>query len=398
MSERTEIETTLLEWMSEAQWHADDTRFEDLALRLFAFQFDANPAYGRFCQARGRSPDTVHDWREVPAVPSGAFKELELRCFEARNTVRTFRTSGTSGEKRGALHLDTLALYEASLRPTLRTLLFGDALHTAANECAVPGESQPATTRMTLRILAPSPDELPDSSLSYMFGCLLDDLGDAHSGFDVFGGSLRADALARAIETACADGRAVSLCGTAFAFVHLLDDFAERGLRFMCPPGSRIMETGGFKGRTRELSRNTLYAALHETLGIEPTRIVNQYGMTELGSQFYDSVLVDPTGPRRKWGAPWVRVRLIDPETGRDVHGDEPGLIVIHDLANTGSVAAIQTADLGRWVEGDPSRRTDPRFGRGFEVLGREPGAEARGCSIAADLMLGEDSADADLG
>jgi hypothetical protein len=176
----------------------------------------------------------------------------------------------------------------------------------------------------------------------------------------------------------------------------MLDAFAELGARFACPTGSRIMETGGFKGRSRELSRERLYAALHESLGIEPARIVNQYGMTELGSQFYDSVLVDAAGPRRKLGPPWTRVRLVDPETGADVQDDSPGLVVIHDLANTGSVAAIQTADLGRWIEaaegGDPggdAAASDPRFERGFEVLGREPGAEARGCSIAADLMLG---------
>jgi hypothetical protein len=369
--ERRELETELLAWMHEPEWRHDDARFDSLALRLFAFQFRANAAYGRFCEARGHTPETVRDWRRIPAVPTGAFKELELRCFAPEHTVRIFRTSGTSGEKRGALHLDTLALYEASLAPTLRHLLFGD----------VPG------TGTTIRVLAPSPEELPDSSLSHMFGCLLADLGDEHSGFDVRDGSLRTDTLARALDLACRDARPVALCGTAFAFVHLLDDFAGHGLRFALPAGSRIMETGGFKGKSRELSRDTLHGALHETLGIPTTRIVNQYGMTELGSQFYDSVLVDPDGPRRKLGPPWVRVRLVDPETGDDVADDRAGQVLIHDLANTGSVAAVQTADLGRWL--GPAPCAGEAFGRGFEVLGREPGAEARGCSIAADLMLG---------
>ncbi|MDH4017694.1 MAG: long-chain fatty acid--CoA ligase [Actinomycetota bacterium] len=381
MSARPAIERELLAWMGEpdrAEWRADDPRFERLALELFAFQFEANPAYGRFCAARDRTPADVRSWRDIPAVPAGAFKELELRCFPAEATQRVFRTSGTSGAggQRGALHLDTLALYEASLRPTLRRLLFPDV--------AAAGEGGAATT---IRVLAPSPGELPDSSLSHMFGCLLDDLGDEHSGYDVVGGELRSDALARELDDACNEGRPVALCGTAFAFVHLLDDFADQGRRFACAPGSRIMETGGFKGRSRELSRDTLHAALHETLGIPPGHIVNQYGMTELGSQFYDSVFVDPAGPRRKLGPPWARVRLVDPETGGDAEGDAPGLVVIHDLANTGSVAAIQTADLGRWIDGGATDGS-----RGFEVLGREPGAEARGCSIAADLMLGGDA------
>lgn len=389
---RAEIEAELLAWMSDPVWKTDDARFEGLALRLFAFQFEANAAYGRFCRARGRAPADVRSWREIPAVPSGAFKEMELRCFAPDRTVRVFRTSGTSGERRGALHLDTLALYEASLRSTLRTLLFGDV--------AAAG-SRRAHERTTIRVLAPSPEELPDSSLSYMFGCLLDDLGDEHSGFDVEAGVLRSETLARVLEQACRAGRPVALCGTAFAFVHLLDEFAARGLRYALPAGSRIMETGGFKGRSRVLSRDTLHGALHETLGVASTRIVNQYGMTELGSQFYDSVLVDQAGPRRKLGPPWVRVRLVDPETGDDVEGEGSGLVVIHDLANTGSVAAIQTADLGRWIEPSAATTSSTRphapgepFGRGFEVLGREPGAEARGCSIAADLMLGGGDAD----
>jgi hypothetical protein len=110
--------------------------------------------------------------------------------------------------------------------------------------------------------------------------------------------------------------------------------------------------------------------------------VVNQYGMTELGSQFYDSTLLDPDSPRRKLVPPWTRVRIVDPDSGRDVREGEVGQIVVHDLANTGSVAAIQTADLGRAIV--------DRQGEwlGFDVLGREAGAEARGCSIATDTML----------
>jgi hypothetical protein len=100
--------------------------------------------------------------------------------------------------------------------------------------------------------------------------------------------------------------------------------------------------------------------------------------MTELGSQFYDSVLREPEAPRRKLGPPWARVRLIDPASGAEVSGDAIGMLTIVDLANTGSVLAVQTADLGR------------RVADGFEVLGRGPGAEERGCSVAADAMLGE--------
>jgi hypothetical protein len=156
-----------------------------------------------------------------------------------------------------------------------------------------------------------------------------------------------------------------------------MEALATRGRTLALPAGARLMETGGFKGRARERSREALYAELEAALGVPPERIVNQYGMTELGSQFYDTVLHDPGGARRKRVPPWVRVRLLDPLSGAEVEAGEPGLVTVVDLANTGSVLALQTADLGRSV------------GDGFEVLGRSPGAEARGCSIAADAMLG---------
>ncbi len=359
---RAALDARALAWMREPQWVEDEARFEALARDLFAFQFAHCEPYRRFCEGRGRTPSTVAAWREIPAVPTGAFKELPLRSFPASRGAHTFRTSGTAASSRGALHLDTLALYEASLLPSFRRHVLP---HLAAGE------------RATLRILAPSPDEAPDSSLSHMFGALLRELGSPLSGFDVADGSLRLAALLRAF-----DGpEPIALCGTAFALVHLLDALEGDSLRFALPPGSRVMETGGFKGRARELSRDALYAAIEDRLDVAPERCVNQYGMTELGSQFYDSVLRQPGAMRRKLRPPWTRVRMLDPETAREAPLGEIGAIAIVDLANTGSVCAIQTADLGRRVED------------GFEVIGREPGAEERGCSIAADLGLARNPA-----
>ena len=360
---RAELDARVLTWMREplASWRADDARFEALALDLFAFQFAHCAPYRRFCERRDRTPERVASWREIPAVPAGAFKEMALRSFPAERERHVFRTSGTATERRGELHLDTLELYEASLLPSFRRGVLPDL---------------PAGSRARIRVLAPSPEEVPDSSLSHMFGVALRELGDAASGFDVRGGALQVDAATAALEKAAADGVALALCGTAFAFVHLLDALAERGAQIALPAGSRVMETGGFKGRTREMPREALYLGIEQALGVARERVVNQYGMTELASNFYDSVLCEPGEPRRKLGPPWARVRLVDPESGGDARPGALGIVTILDLANTGSVCAIQTADLGRAV------------GDGFEVIGREPGAEARGCSIAADEML----------
>jgi hypothetical protein len=358
---RTAIERELLAWMREEPERHDGARFERLALALFAFQFERNAAYGRFCAARGKTPATVGSWAEIPRVPTGAFKELPLRCFPAERSVKVFRTSGTALVRRGELHLDTLALYEASLVPSFEAAVLPDL---------APGE------RLACLVLAPSPEEAPDSSLSHMFGVMQAKRGAAGSGFFVRGGRLELDAVLAALERASCAPK-VLLCGTAFAFVHLLEALEARGRRLALPAGARVMETGGFKGRSRALARAELHAWIEDRLGVPPARSVNQYGMTELGSQFYDSVLREPYAMRRKLAPPWTRVAVVDPESGRELPPGAVGALHIVDLANTGSVLAIATADLGLVSGG------------GFEVLGREAGAEARGCSLAADEMLG---------
>ncbi len=362
---RRALDAALLAWMGEERWASperDEQRFTELALDLFAFQFAHSEPYRRFCEARGATPASVPGWREIPPVPTGAFKELALRCFPSECEVATFRTSGTSGSRRGELHLDTLALYEASLLSTMRRYVFPDL---------GPGE------RMRILVLAPPASEARDSSLSHMFSHAALHLGSADSAFLVSGGELHDEAARDALAAA---REPLALCGTAFAFVHLLESLVDD---VALPKGSRVMETGGFKGRSREIARGELHAWIEARLGVPASHIVNQYGMTELGSQFYDSVLAEPEAARRKLGPPWARVRLVDPLTGDEASPGQPGVVTVHDLANTGTIAAVATADLGVAVEaacGSP----------GFDVLGREEGAEERGCSIAADLMLGE--------
>jgi hypothetical protein len=366
MKGRLEAEHHLLEWMAEPLWAEDDERFEEIARALFAHQFASCAPYRRFCEGRGRTPDALESWRDIPAVPTGSFKEVALRSFPADRTVHTFRTSGTSTAVRGELHLDTLAVYEASLLPTFQRFLLPDL-----------SEHVPEAT---ILVLAPSPGEARDSSLSHMFAVAIRELGAQGSGFFVESDALRVDALREALDAAD-PALPLLVCGTSFAFVHWLDALEAAGETLALPAGARLMETGGFKGRSRSVPRPALYRALEERLGVDMDRIVNQYGMTELGSQFYDNVLREPDAPRRKLGPPWARVRVIDPETGAETEPGRPGMVVVTDLANTGSVIAIETADLGR------------RAGEGFEVLGREPGAEARGCSIAADELLGGSTA-----
>lgn len=379
---RRELDAKILRWMGEPDWEPDEARFNELACELFCFQFDHVPPFARFCEARGTTPKTLSHWSGIPPVPTSAFRETRLHSFDDARTVKVFRTSGTTHARRGALYLDTLALYDASLLRSLRRFVFPELHRTPAGDAM----------KMSIRILASDPARAPDSSLSHMFGVALRELGDRASGYESREGVLDAVSLIDRLvgrgdaSTAAAGQRPVALCGTSFAFVHLLDAFERSphaAAKLSLPLGSRIMETGGFKGRSRDVPRDELYAALEERLGVPQSHIVNQYGMTELGSQFYDSLLfetqntADP-GPRRKLGPPWARVRLIDPESGDEARRGMTGMVVVHDLANTGSIATLQTADLGRrvWDADD-----------GFEVLGRAQGEDLRGCSIAADEL-----------
>jgi hypothetical protein len=195
-------------------------------------------------------------------------------------------------------------------------------------------------------------------------------------------------ALAR-LQSAVTRDTPLLLLGTAFNFVHLLDELASRKLRFALPPGSRVMETGGYKGRSRSLPKSELHALITERLGVPPSHIVCEYGMSELSSQAYDCVAgaqrhvssvgrpVSSAGERNPQPAnrcfrfpPWARVQIVSPETGREVAAGQTGLIRVFDLANVWSAMAIQTEDLG------------VRRGDGFELLGRAVHAEPRGCSL----------------
>jgi hypothetical protein len=130
------------------------------------------------------------------------------------------------------------------------------------------------------------------------------------------------------------------------------------------------METGGYKGRSREVPREVLHAQLSERLGFHPSSIVTEYGMTELGSQAYDQVVGEPASQRVLQFPPWARATVLSPETGLEVAVGQQGVIRVVDLANAASVVAIETEDVA------------VRHEDGLELLGRQPSAERRGCSL----------------
>ncbi len=339
--------------------------FNDLALRVFRFQCETVPSYRAFVQRRGVDPEVLERWEGIPFLPTGAFKSRPLVSGDPAGVERVFRTSGTvgGGGGRGEHHVRDLALYRGALLSGFRAHLLPE------------GRPLPV-----LNLLC-SPEEAPESSLSFMMGEVLMEVGGGRGGFFADpGGGIRAESFRGALDGAEQERIPVLVAATAFALVHWLDTAEERGWRFRLPEGSRLMETGGYKGRSRVLSREELYRGLEAAFGIPRSRIVNEYGMTELLSQFYEPVLAVegdwPLESRYHRGPPWVRTLVLDPLTLAPLGPGETGVLAHLDLANLGSVSALLTQDLGRSVPG------------GFRLQGRSPGAEPRGCSLAMEHFL----------
>jgi hypothetical protein len=331
-----------------------------MLLELAHYQLREVAPYRRFAVQRLRDqiPRSVD---EIPALPTDAFRYARISSRPESEDVARFRSSGTSQEQRSEHALADLSLYDAAARAAARYALFPDVEH------------------MPLIILAPHERELPDSSLSYMLARFVEWFGSDASTHVWPLDACEIERLCARLSSAEAAGLPVALLGTSFAFVHALDALGER--RFALPPKSRIMQTGGFKGRSREVAPTEMRQLLARTFGIDERAIIAEYGMTELSSQLYENtlrsaVLGQPDVERALWVPGWLRVSVVDPESLRPLPHGREGLVRIDDLANLDSIACIQTADLGVLREA------------GLELRGRATAAIARGCSITADELL----------
>jgi hypothetical protein len=348
---------------------SSDSEFNAWASELFALQFQNNPAYQRICRSRNVSPEIISSWKEVPFVPTEAFKELELTSIPQGERTVVFHSSGTTGQKpsRHFHCAESLAIYEAALLGWFKEQCSGFNAGRDANQ---------------FLFLTPSREAAPHSSLVHMFETIRLTSAGANSifvGRSENNGSWTidfdhaVDFLRHALERQ----EVIAILGTAFNFVHLLDELSRRGQKLRLPPGSWLMETGGYKGRSRTMPRAQLHSWMCNMLGLKQPKILCEYGMSELSSQAYSGTAANET--QRSGGQefspifrfpPWVGVQLICPESGREVREGEIGLIRLFDLANVYSVAAVQTGDLAL-------KKAD-----GFELIGRSAEAEARGCSL----------------
>lgn len=331
--------------------------FEQQALRLFARQYQHNLPFQRFCQQRGKTVRTVKSWCDIPAVPINAFKALTLSCVPAAEAARTFMTSGTTqGDVRGKHHHPSLAVYDASMVKNF-------------SQRFMQGRE-----KIRMGILFPDESLLPNSSLAHYLALALKYFGAEGSHYLLTAQGLDQARLLSELRRAQDSGEAYALLGASYSFVHLLDALQQSGLSFRLPPGSRVLDTGGFKGQSRELAMDDFYAQLSSVLGIDRNQCINMYGMTELSTQFYD--WGNATLPSIKSGPHWIRSRVLDPLSGQEMARGQQGILAHCDLANFNSVTTILTEDVGVAVDS------------GFLLLGRAQGSAAKGCSLAVEEFL----------
>lgn len=335
---------------------SSEEAFNQMALRLFAYQYQQNHPFRSFCMQKGKTLRTVKTWKDIPAVPINAFKECTLSSTPPDQAERIFMTSGTTRGISGKHYHPTVEIYDLSMILNFKARVMRD------------------TERIRMGILFPTEEAMPNSSLAHYLALALREFGTEDSHYLLTDQGIDMNRLVHELERSERTGEPYALLGASFSFVHMFEELDKLGKTFVLPPGGRVLDTGGFKNQSRELELEEFYALLSSSLGVGRENCLNMYGMTELSTQFYDSGNVNV--PSVKSGPHWIRSRVVNPLSGEEMPRGERGVLVHCDLANFNSVTTILTEDLGVATED------------GFLLLGRVQGVEARGCSIAVEEFI----------
>jgi phenylacetate-coenzyme A ligase PaaK-like adenylate-forming protein len=315
---------------------SSQAQFEELAIRAFRYQAAANPVYGKFLEALNTEVLAVQNVEEIPFLPIEFFKTNDIIAGN-QPLQKTFSSSGTTGSITSLHHVTDLKLYENSFHAAFQQF-YGNP----SGYCIL--------------ALLPSYLERSGSSLIYMTEKLIAASSNPDSGFYLND----LDALREKINQNEAAGQKTLLLGVSYALLDLLEkgDFTLKN--------TIVMETGGMKGRRKEMVREELHSLLCEGFGI--STIHSEYGMTELLSQAYSDGNGIFTSPA------WMKILIRDANDPFSYLPEErAGGINVIDLANINSCCFIATQDLGRLK---PENR--------FEVIGRFDNSDIRGCNLLA--------------
>ena len=308
--------------------------FEQLALQLFQFQYQQNAIYKTYVDGIKVDPATVKSVEQIPYLPIEFFKSQKVICGDGEAET-VFYSSGTGDEGRSAHHVMDLSIYETSYRKGFEHA-FGD----------IDG--------YCFMVLLPSYFDNENSSLIYMMTDLIEMTHKNGSGAFDKDPSL----LEKHLNSVLNSGKRMIILGVSFALL----DFVEQADVVM--PGAIIMETGGMKGRRKEMVRSEMHDILKE--GFKVRTVSSEYGMTELLSQAYSKANGIFKCP------PWMKVFIRDTNDPFSLVGDGVnGGINVIDLANINSCAFIATQDLGKKNKNES-----------FEILGRFDNSDIRGCNL----------------
>lgn len=312
----------------------DSQLFEKRALETFVYQYRNNSVYKQFCQHLSRTPKSVRKISEIPFLPIQFFKSHRVYCGIQKPDL-LFSSSGTTGQATSQHYVKERALYELSFRKGFE-YFYGKIANYA------------------VLALLPSYLERSGSSLIYMVEDLIKHSLHPESGFYLN----QYDALAEKIRRLDASGQRILLIGVSFALLDLVEKH-----QFQLK-NTIVMETGGMKGRRKEMIRQELHNILSKGFGTK--QIHSEYGMTELLSQAYSQ------GNGLFRTVPWMRVLIREPNDALSWQSNgKSGGINIIDLANLHSCSFIATQDLGK-MHNDGQ----------FEVIGRFDNTDIRGCNL----------------
>jgi len=313
---------------------SSEERFNSLALDVFKFQFENNSVYRSFCDLLYKHPSDIKRIEDIPFLPIQFFKSHDV--LSSTNPIEaTFSSSGTTGSITSKHYVTDLKIYEESFRKGFHEF-YGNI------------------EDYVILALLPSYLERQGSSLIYMVNDLITQSKHSESGFYLDNISELKDQLI----SLDSKGQNVLLIGVSFALLDLVEEF-QFHLK-----NTIVMETGGMKGRRKELVRAELHSVLKEGFGI--SKIHSEYGMTELLSQGYSK------GDGQFECPSWMRILTRDPEDALTLQQPQKtGGINVIDLANINSCSFIATQDLGR-VAKDGS----------FEIIGRFDSSDIRGCNL----------------
>ena len=311
-----------------------ETEFEDLALQIFKFQFENNRVYRSFCDLLYKHPSDVKSLKDIPFLPIQFFKSHSV-LSSTESVQTTFTSSGTTGSNTSKHLITNLEIYDKSFKKGFK--------HFYGN-----------IQDYVVLALLPSYLEREGSSLIYMVDALIKQSNHAESGFYLNNLS----ELKNTSTKLDSEGKKVLLIGVSFALLDLVEAH-----QFQLK-NTIIMETGGMKGRRKELIREELHTILKEGFGVK--NIHSEYGMTELLSQAYSQGNGIFNCPN------WMRIVTRDTEDAMTIQpsGKAGGINVI-DLANINSCSFIATQDLGRVYENSS-----------FEIIGRFDASDIRGCNL----------------